>query len=131
MTAELLRARYVSFTSYKKDGSAVSLPVWIVPFEGGWAFTTEPNSYKVKRILRNPVASLRVCGVRGKVDPGAVEYRGQAELLEGDAAARVNQSIRRKYWFAYRVLIAPSNVIARLRGHAGEAGHAAIKVILD
>ena len=131
MTAELLRARYVSFTSYRKDGSAVSLPVWVVPFEGGWAFTTEPNSYKVKRILRNPVVTLRVCGVRGKVATGAVEHRGRAEFLNGDTAARVNRAIRRKYWFAYRVLIAPSNAIARLRGRAGEAGHAAIKVMLD
>ena len=131
MTAELLRARYVSFTSYKKDGSAVSLPVWIVPFEGGWAFTTEPTAFKVKRILRNPGVTLRACGVRGKVAAGAVEYRGRAEFVDGDTADRINRAIRRKYWIAYRVLITPSNVIARLRGRAGEAGHAAIKVVLD
>lgn len=131
MAADLLRARYVSFTSYKKDGSAVSLPVWVVPFEGGWAFTTEPNSFKVKRIKRNSTVTLKVCGVRGKVDDGAVEHRGSAEFLEGDAAERVNRAIRRKYWLAYPILITPSNVIARLRGRAGEAGHAAIKIVLD
>jgi uncharacterized protein len=131
MTHELDRAHYVSFTSYKKDGSAVSLPVWIVSFEGGWAFTTEPNSHKVKRILRNPNVALQVCSVRGKVAANATKYVGRAEFVDVATAERVNRAIKRKYWFAYRVLIAPSNLIARLRGRAGEAGHAAIKVVLD
>ena len=42
MSADLDNAKYVSFTSYKKDGTTVSLPVWVVPFEGGYAFTTDP-----------------------------------------------------------------------------------------
>ena len=28
------RAGYVSFTSYRKDGSAVATPVWIAPADG-------------------------------------------------------------------------------------------------
>lgn len=131
MAHELENARYVSFTSYKKDGTAVSLPVWIVPFDGGWAFTTEPGSFKVKRIQRDPRATLRVCGVRGAVSEGATEFVGRAEVLDTPTAERVNAAIRRKYWLAYRVLIAPSNLWARVRGRAGEAGHGAIKVILD
>lgn len=130
-TIELESARYVSFTSFKANGTAVSLPVWVVPFEGGWAFTTEPDSFKVKRIRRNPKVTLRACSVRGKVAEGTREFSGSAEVLDGAAAERVNRAIRRKYWFAYRVLIAPSNLWARLRGRSGEAGHGAIKVVLD
>jgi PPOX class probable F420-dependent enzyme len=131
MPQEIDRARYVSFTSYKRNGDPVSLPVWVVPFEGGYAFTTDPDAFKVKRVRNNPKVSLRVCSVRGKVDPGAAEFHGTAENVDTATADRVNTAIRRKYWFAYRVLIAPSNLWSRLRGGSGSAGHAAIKVTLE
>jgi PPOX class probable F420-dependent enzyme len=131
MAHELDKARYVSFTSYKQNGTAVSLPVWIVDFEGGWAFTTDPGAFKLKRILRNPRVTLQACGVRGKVAEGSREYTGTAEYLDSATADRVNKAIRRKYWIAYRLLISPANLWARLRGRAGEAGHAAIKIVLD
>lgn len=131
MSQELGRARYVSFTSLKKNGEPVSLPVWVVPFEGGYAFTTDPDAFKVKRVRNNPRVSLRVCSVRGKVAPDAQEFHGRAEYVDAATADRVNKAIRRKYWVAYRVLITPSNLWSRLRGGSGTAGHAAIKVMLD
>ena len=131
MPEEIDAARYVSFTSYKRDGTAVSIPVWVVPFEGGYAFTTDPGAYKVKRIRNNPKASLRACSMRGKVVSGAKEFQGIAEYVDAATADRVNAAIRRKYWVAYRVLIAPSNLWSRLRGGDGSAGHAAIKVTLS
>jgi PPOX class probable F420-dependent enzyme len=131
MSGDLDKARYVSFTSYKRNGDPVSLPVWVVPFEGGYAFTTDPDAFKVKRVRNNPRVSLRVCSVRGKVEPGAAEFPGTAEYVDAATADRVNAAIRRKYWFAYRVLIAPSNLWSRLRGGSAAAGHAAIKVMLD
>lgn len=131
MPQELDRARYVSFTSLKRDGTAVALPVWVVAFEGGYAFTTDRDAFKVKRVKHNPNATLRVCSMRGKVAPGTMEYRGTAEYVDAATADRVNRAIRRKYWFAYRVLIAPSNLWSRLRGGSGAAGHAAIKVTLS
>ena len=131
MSQELGRARYVSFTSFKRNGEPVSLPVWVVPFEGGYAFTTDPDAFKVKRVLNNPKVSLRACSMRGNVAPGATEFHGTAEYVDAETADRVNKAIRRKYWVAYRVLIAPSNLWSRLRGGSGTAGHAAIKVMLD
>lgn len=131
MSQELDRAHYVSLTSFKRNGEPVSLPVWVVPFEGGYAFTTDPDAFKVKRILNNPKVTLRVCSVRGKVAPGAEEFHGVAEYVDATTADRVNTAIRRKYWLAYRVLITPSNLWSRLRGGSGTAGHAAIKVLLD
>lgn len=131
MPQELDRARYVSFTSLKRDGTAVALPVWVVAFEGGYAFTTDPDAFKVKRVKNNPKVTLRVCSMRGKVAPGTTEYQGTAEYVDAATADRVNRAIRRKYWFAYRVLITPSNLWSRLRGGSGAAGHAAIKVTLS
>lgn len=131
MPSELDRARYVSFTSYKRNGEAVSLPVWVVPFEGGYAFTTDPDAFKVKRVRNNPKVTLRVCSVRGKVEPGVKEFRGTAEYVDAATAGRINRAIRRKYWLAYRLLITPSNLWSRLRGGSAAAGHAAIKITLE
>ncbi|MEY3588667.1 MAG: hypothetical protein RJA47_1263, partial [Actinomycetota bacterium] len=87
MSSELDAAKYVSFTSYKKDGTPVSLPVWVVPFNGGYAFTTDSNSYKIKRIKNDARATLRVCDIRGKVTDGASVYSGAAVVLgAGDVA---------------------------------------------
>lgn len=115
MTADLDCAKYVSFTSYKRNGDAVAVPVWIASFEGGYAFTTDRSTYKVKRLADNPEITLRSCNARGKVKPGAVEHRGTAQVLEGDDARRVRAAIRRKYHVAYWLFVGPSELIAKLR----------------
>jgi PPOX class probable F420-dependent enzyme len=124
--ADLDTAKYVSFVSMKKDGTPAATAVWLVPFEGGYAFTTDADAWKVKRVRRNPDVTLAVSDVRGKVDSSATVHTGRAEVLEGDAIRRVERAIRRKYWLGYTVLIAPSNLWQRLRGK--RQGTGAIKV---
>jgi len=126
MPADLDKAKYVSFVSMKKDGSPAATAVWLVPFEGGYAFTTDAGAWKVKRVRRNPDVTLAVSDMRGRVAAGATVHTGKAEVLEGDAVRRVDRAIRRKYWFGHAVLIAPSNLWQRLRGK--REGTGAIKV---
>lgn len=128
MPADLDTAKYVSFVSMKKDGTPAATAVWLVPFEGGYAFTTDADAWKVKRVRRNPAVTLAVSDMRGKVAAGAVVHSGTAEVLEADAVGRVERAIRRKYWFGYTVLIVPSNLWQRLRGKREATG--AIKVVI-
>ena len=130
MSAELDNAKYVSFTSYKKDGSTVSLPVWVVPFEGGYAFTTDPDAFKVKRVRRDARVSLAVCSIRGKVSPDATTYRGAAVILEGKDGDRVARAIQKKYRIGY-TLITLNARLNRLRGKESRAAETAIKVMLS
>ena len=51
---ELDRARYISLTTFKRDGSPVSSAVWITGADGTYVFTTGSNAWKSKRLLRNP-----------------------------------------------------------------------------
>lgn len=129
MTHELADAKYMSFTSFKRDGTPVATPVWVVPFEGGYAFTTGTTSFKLRRVAANPRVEVAVCGVRGTVRADAVRYTGSAEVLSPEAARRVNAAIRRKYWIVYHLAIAPSAWWERRRG--GDGVDAAIKVSLD
>jgi uncharacterized protein len=51
---ERFPGKYLSLTSYKRDGSGVSTPVWFVIDDRRLLVMTDPQSFKVKRIRRNP-----------------------------------------------------------------------------
>ena len=130
MSADLDSAKYVSFVTYKKDGTPVAAPVWVVPFEGGYAFTTDPDSFKIKRLRRDARATLTVCDVRGKIKEGATVHIGAAVVLDDDDAEDVAKLIRKKYVIGTK-LLGVYSLIKKLKGSGSTAGEAAIKVTLS
>ena len=128
MTADLDAAKYMSFTSTKRDGTTVSTPVWLVPFEGGYAFTTDADAWKVRRVRNNPEVTVAVSDVRGRVGVGATVHRGRAEVLDAAGADRVQAAVKRKYRVAYTLMIAPTILWQRMRGSRAATG--AIKVTI-
>ena len=131
MTADLDAARYIAFVSFRKDGTPVSTAVWVVPFEDGYAFTTDPDSWKIKRILKNPAVTIQASNVRGRPKRGSVAVAGHAEVLDPDAVARVRKAVRGKYRIMYRLLLERSDKKAAKRDGSTTAGTAAIKVVLE
>lgn len=104
---EIVRSRYVSLTTYRRDGTPVATPVWQVPHGGELWIVTEAGSGKVKRIRKNPQVRVQPCSVRGKVEPDAPSATGTARLLDDDGTARARQLLARRYvmsrvgnWFA-------------------------------
>ncbi|WP_424211106.1 PPOX class F420-dependent oxidoreductase [Streptomyces sp. BI20] len=120
---ELGRARYVSLTTYRKDGTPVATPVWAAA-EGEELFVwTRSDSWKVKRLSRNPAVTVRPCDLRGNVAEGAPEVTGTARLLTGPAEMKaLRRLIRRKYGWQFVMLDLPST-LARggKRPHTGIA----------
>lgn len=96
-TADLDRARYVRLTTFRRDGTAVPCPVWIVRRGDTYAFTTDLDSHKVKRIRRDSSVEVSVSDVRGRVAPEAVVYSGTARVLSGAEADAVHADVMRKY----------------------------------
>ncbi|MGV0585221.1 PPOX class F420-dependent oxidoreductase [Mycobacteroides chelonae] len=92
------RANYVSLTSYRKDGAAVSTPVWIAPADGKLYFFSEVAAYKIRRIRRNPAVTLQPCGIRGQLIPDAPVVSGTARVLDFDDTRRVRKIVNQKYW---------------------------------
>jgi PPOX class probable F420-dependent enzyme len=113
---DLSSAKYISFTTTRRDGTAVSTPVWVVAFGDGYAFTTEPEAGKVKRVRNNASVTVAVCDVRGRVREGTPVLQATASVATGDTAVAVNRAIRGKYRIAYTLAIAPSVLMRRLRG---------------
>ena len=131
MTADLDSAKYASFTTYRKNGTPVSTPVWLVPFDGGYAFTTDPTSAKVKRVRNDARASLTVCDVRGRVKEGATVHHGAAVVLAGDDIDRVTRAIKAKYRIGFAMLGVMS-AVKKLTGKGSTAtAECALKVTLN
>ena len=90
--------KYVLITTFRKNGDAVSSPVWIAPLADGTAgFTTEDGSGKVKRIRNNPRVTLQPCSVKGTVKHGSAVVEASAAVLLGADAQPVRDAIAGKY----------------------------------
>ncbi|MEJ3742580.1 PPOX class F420-dependent oxidoreductase [Actinomycetes bacterium KLBMP 9797] len=94
---EIVRSRYVSLTTYRKDGTPVPTPVWHVPHGAELWIVTEAGSGKVKRIRNNPRVRVAPCSARGTVAPNTPSVTGTARLLDGDGTALARKLLARRY----------------------------------
>jgi hypothetical protein len=104
---EFVRSRYVSLTTYRKDGTPVATPVWHVPHNAEFWIVTEAGSGKVKRIRNNSQVLVAPCSLRGTVAPDAPSATGTARLLDDAGTAQARKLLARRYvmsragnWFA-------------------------------
>jgi PPOX class probable F420-dependent enzyme len=79
---EIGRSRYVSLTTYRKDGTGVATPVWHVIKGGELFIVSDAEAGKVKRIRNNSQVVVTVCDIRGKIAPDAPSAQGTARLLD-------------------------------------------------
>jgi PPOX class probable F420-dependent enzyme len=92
-----ITGKYLSITSYRRDGSGVSTPVWFAAEDERLLVMTDSKSGKVKRIRRNPYVTIAPCSGRGKSK--ATPMPARAELLPASEVERAKRLIRRKYRF--------------------------------
>ena len=101
---ELAQSKYAVLTTYKKDGTPVGAPVWIAPDGDRIVVWTNPKTWKVKRIRRNPEVTLQESDNRGRTSGGEV-LTGTAELLDAAGTERVRGLVARKYGVIGTVMI--------------------------
>jgi PPOX class probable F420-dependent enzyme len=106
--------KYLSLTTYRRDGSPVSTPVWFVEESGRLFVTTAGDSCKAKRLRRNPAAMVSPCTARGV--PTGDTIPAEVEFLPEAEHNRVDRLMAKKYR-ADRILILPIyRLVMRLRG---------------
>lgn len=94
--------KYVSLTTYRKNGEAKSSPVWIVDLcDGTVGFATASSSWKVKRLGNDPNMSISPSDAKGNVAPGAPVLTGTA-IASTDDLDRVWPLVIAKYGRAAR-----------------------------
>jgi PPOX class probable F420-dependent enzyme len=71
---------FVSITTFKRDGTPVSVPVWCAADNGSLLVFSEADSWKAKRIRRDAHVRLAPCSARGTPRGPAVD--ADASLVE-------------------------------------------------
>jgi uncharacterized protein len=113
----LAESRFVSLTTFRRSGAAVSTPVWVGRAGGSLVVLTPVGSGKVKRLRHDPRVEIRPCGRFGKVPDGAEPVAGTAELREDPAdVERARSTIRRTYPLESRLVLGIERLVERFRG---------------
>lgn len=113
---------YVSLTTYRKNGTPVSTPVWIAREGDRLVVISVDNAGKVKRLARDPRVELRPCDVRGRVADDAPTWTGSASVArDGSSVKEVKRAISQKYVLA-RLGNGMERVAGRLMRRAPRAG---------
>ena len=63
----LFPGRYISITSFKRDGTGVATPVWAATHGTRLFALTDRHSAKVRRIHGNPTVHIAPCRAGGKL----------------------------------------------------------------
>ena len=122
--------KYVRLTTFTRDGRRKESPVWIADLGNGTVgFTTDHDTWKVKRINHTPAVELVACNMKGVVKDGAVGVTGNAEVVTGAAFAAVEKAVKAKYGLQYRMIDLGSRITRRLKRQA-DAG-VGIVITLD
>ena len=123
----LFPGKYLSVTSFKRDGTGVATPVWFVS-DGSRLFAlTDLHSAKVRRIRRNPRVLVAPCRANGKLLseplPARVELLASTPELE-----RVQKLLIERYKLSYRLVMLIYRLGRRLRGRPSVAEGAALAI---
>ena len=111
-----MKGKYLSLTSFKRDGGGVSTPVWFVEENGRFFVRTDGNSYKVKRIARNPSVTIAECSASGRLRGEPVTAR--AEILRNGKAEHVDELMARKYRLDKILILPIYRAVQRIRGRS-------------
>lgn len=94
--ADVVKAKYITLTTFTKDGRPKPTAVWVVA-EGDTAVViSEKNAWKVKRIRNTPRVTIAESHSLGKPKGPAVE--ATARVLPDSETRGVYNKVLRRYW---------------------------------
>lgn len=98
--SQLRDVRYISLTTFKRDGTPVSTPVWVVSDDGERLLVwSGAKTWKVRRIRRNPRVLVARASFRGKERGERIE--AAARVIEHP---HIDELLRQKYGWQKRAL---------------------------
>jgi PPOX class probable F420-dependent enzyme len=115
MPTELDRVPYINMRSFKRDGGPVDTPVWCAPLDGKLYVFTLRESFKVKRIGRNPRVQVAKCDVRGKLLGPWLEGTCHEVAAGSELEKRVYVSFVEKYGWTMRIGNLMSTIAGRIK----------------
>ena len=95
---EIHGQKYISLTTFRKNGVGVPTPVWFGEQDGKLYVMTRSDSGKYKRLRNNPSVRIAPCTIRGKVT--GPEFAASARILPQEDWPSARRIINQKYWAA-------------------------------
>ena len=95
---EIHGQKYISLTTFRKNGADISTPVWFGEDNGKLYVMTRSDSGKYKRIRNNSKVQISPCSIRGKVK--GPQFSATARILPPEEWAHAKKAIHQKYWLA-------------------------------
>lgn len=92
---EISYSKCISLTTFKRDGTKISTPIWFNVIGEKIYVTTESGAWKVKRIVNNPSVEFAVCTQRGRVT--GQTFGGTAKIVPPAELAAVIAAKKRRY----------------------------------
>jgi PPOX class probable F420-dependent enzyme len=117
----------MSLTTYRRDGSAASTGVWFAEEDGRLFVITPAQSWKAKRLRRNPAAAVAPSDARGR--PTGAAIPAQVEFLPPEEWAHVDRLMAEKYRVRRRLIMPVYRLVMKLRGTPIDAHGAAYLAI--
>ncbi|WP_428936177.1 PPOX class F420-dependent oxidoreductase [Streptomyces sp. ACT015] len=113
----LAAGKYLLVTTYRKNGTPVPTPVWVVRDGDALGVWTVADSWKVKRVRARSDVLVGPCDVRG--NPTGEGVPATAEITDDATAGRYRALIARKYGVAGRLTLLGSRLRRGLTGTVG------------
>jgi hypothetical protein len=125
--------KYVSLTTFRKNGDAVATPVWIVPVgDNEVGFWTSSTSGKVKRIGHTERVTLQPSDSRGRITAGSSVVEGTARLVDGGATYDdIGRKVKAKYGFMVPVSKLFAKIGALVKRRKQPYGDVAVVITLS
>jgi hypothetical protein len=90
--------KYMLLTTFRRDGTGVKTPVWVVPLaDNTIGFWTSSGSGKAKRLARNDRVTVQPCDARGRVKAGAPPLDATAKVVAGAEYEAIVEKVKAKY----------------------------------
>ena len=109
--------KYLLLTSFRKNGTPVATPVWVVRDEDTLGVWSAADAWKVKRIRARADVLVGPCDLRD--NPTGDQIPATAEICDAATTARYRQLLARKYGIVGRLSLFGSRLRRGVDGTVG------------
>ena len=113
----LASGKYLLVTTFRRDGSQVPTPVWVIRDGDALGIWTVATSGKAKRIRNRADVLVSACDMRG--NPSGEPVPGQAQILDDGQTQHYRGLLSRKYGLPGKLTLLGSRL---RRGTDGTVG---------
>ena len=99
--SDILNCRTINLTTFRKSGTLVHTPVWVVKDGDEGYVRTSKSAGKIKRLKNNHKAFIAPCTHFGKVTGDKIEIKAEVLELNREEYDKISNKLKKKYSILY------------------------------